>query len=55
MVLFVILDNEGTPRTGEAVVLRPLYLVENPTVIDRPLDLESSGAVIQEIQMAVPG
>jgi len=43
-----ILDNKGTPRTGEAVVLRPLCLAENPTVDDRPLDLKSSGAMMRE-------
>ena len=44
-----ILDNKGTPRTGEAVVLRPLCLAENPTVDDRPPGLKSSGAVMREI------
>ena len=38
-----------TPRTGEAVVLRPLCLAENPTVDDRPSGLKSSGAVMREI------
>ncbi len=49
-----ILDNNGTPRTGETVVIRPLCLAENPTVDDRPLDLKSSGAVMREIQLAAP-
>ena len=49
-----ILDNEGTPRTGEAVVLRPLCLAENPTVDDRPTDLKSSGATMWEIQSGAP-
>ena len=50
-----ILDNEGTPRTGEAVVLKPLCLAENPTVDDRLNDLKSSGAVMREIQLVAPG
>ena len=45
-----ILDNKGTPRTGEAVVIKPLCLAENPTVDDRRDDLKSSGAVMREIQ-----
>jgi putative transposase len=49
-----ILDNEGTPRTGEAMVLRPLCLAENPTVDDRLDDLKSSGAVMREIQLVAP-
>ena len=49
-----ILDNDGTPRTGEAVVLRPLCLAENPTVDDRLDDLKSSGAVMREIQLVAP-
>ena len=50
-----ILDNEGTPRTGEAVVLRPLCLAENPTVDDRPTDLKSSGSMMREIQLVASG
>ena len=50
-----ILDNDGTPRTGEAVVLKPLCLAENPTVDDRRNDLKSSGAVMREIQLVAPG
>ena len=44
-----LLENKGTPRTGEAVVTRPQCLAENPTVDDRPCDLKSSGAVMREI------
>lgn len=43
-----ILDNKGTPRTGEAVVIKPLCLAENPTVDDRPTDLKSSGSMMRE-------
>ena len=46
-----ILDNTGTPRTGEAVVIQPQCLAENPTVDDRPCDLKSSGAVMRETQL----
>lgn len=49
-----IIDNEGTPRNGEAVVLRPLCLAENPTVDDRLDDLKSSGATMREIQSVAP-
>ena len=45
-----LLDNKGTPRTGETVVLRPLCLAENPTVDERPCDLKSSGTVMLESQ-----
>ena len=49
-----ILDNKGTPRTGETVVLRPLRLADDPTVDDRPSDLKSSGRVKQEIRQKTP-
>jgi hypothetical protein len=49
-----ILDNKGTPLTGETVVLQPLRLVDDPTVDDRPLDLKSSGQMKQETLLA-PG
>lgn len=44
-----ILDNKGTPRTGETVVLRPLRLADDPTVDDRLSNLKSSGRMKQEI------
>ena len=37
-----ILDNNGTPRTGETEVILPLRLAQEPPVDDRPLDLKSS-------------
>ena len=38
-----VLNNEGTPRTGETAVLLPLRLAD-----DRPLDLKNSGHLKQE-------
>ena len=47
-----ILNNEGTPRTGETAVLLPLRLADDPPVDDRPLDLKSSGQLKQETSLA---
>jgi putative transposase len=47
-----ILNNEGTPRTGETAVLLPLRLADDPPVDDRPLDLKSSGHLKQETSLA---
>lgn len=50
---FRILNNEGTPRTGETAVLLPLRLADDPPVDDRPLlDLKSSGQLKQETSLA---
>lgn len=49
-----ILDNKGTPRTGETVVLRPLRLADDPTVDDRSSDLKSSGRMKREIHHKTP-
>ena len=44
-----VLNNEGTPRTGETAVLLPLRLADDPPVDDRPLlDLKSSGHMKRE-------
>ena len=51
-----ILDNIGTPRTGETEVILPLRYAEEPPVDDRPSDLKSSCPVNkQEIHLDAPG
>ena len=51
-----ILDNIGTPRTGETEVILPLRYAEEPPVDDRPSDLKSSCSVNkQEIHLDAPG
>ena len=48
-----ILNNEGTPRTGETAVLLPLRLADDPPVDGRPLlDLKSSGHMKRETSLA---
>lgn len=49
-----ILDNHGTPGTGETEVILPLRLADDPTMDDRPSDLKSSGQTKQEIHRASP-
>lgn len=49
-----ILDNKGTPRTGETEVIIPLRLSDDPTVDDRPSDLKSSGQLKQKIHHTIP-